>query len=539
MHFNQHFLKKAPFKHALACLAVSAAIAPLAAQAAANKPAASSSFQTQCDMADASVASPCVILDDAGRQIILRGVNARVKGIFDVNFSDGRKPLQSIVEFTKADTDAMRAMGFYFLRLPIQWSGIEPEMGKYDKAYIERIGKVLDLCHQAGIKVMLDMHQDAYSKEIGEDGAPLWAIVPAPEKRNPGGKFMDELIFMRLSAQTQKAFGSFWKNTPVNGKGLQDSFLDSMMQVVERYKDHPALVGMEIFNEPWLDHINGLLGEMEEAKVPGLSQQLLLDFYAKAMPRMAQASPDKLIFFEPDVAKNYPHALPADAPSVNKPYGAIVPSPIPWKSDKTVYAPHFYVESFFLPGDQVDGFPKLKADDPEIDLNMRNSVAEARAYQAPLMIGEFGFTDKSPKYGEVLNKLMGFADQHAAHTAQWVWKENSQDSWGFYDFKNNKPILREKTAKQTARAYPQAISGRILSTTFNPANYELKVAYRYLETKAPHSLFVPIKYAYKNGYTVTCDGQPVKPTAADAFGQIQVECGKEIGKTYTLKVVAR
>ena len=539
MHSNYNSLKQFPLRSALVCLAVSAAMVPIAAQAQANKLAATSSFQTQCDMADASLASPCAILDEAGRQIILRGVNARVKGVFDVNFTDGRKPLQSILEFTKADTDAMRAMGFYFLRLPIQWSGIEPEMGKYDKAYIERIGKVLDLCHQAGIKVMLDMHQDAYSKEIGEDGAPLWAIVPAPEKRNPGGKFMDELIFMRLSAQTQKAFASFWKNTPVNGKGLQDSFLDSMMQVLERYKDHPAMVGMEIFNEPWLDHINGVLGEMEEAKVPGLSQQLLIDFYAKAMPRMAQAAPNKLIFFEPDVAKNYPHVLPADAPSENKPYGAIVPSPIPWNTAQTVYAPHFYVESFFLPGDQVDGFPNLKADDPNIDLNMRNSVAEAKAYQAPLMIGEFGFTDKSPKYGEVLNKLMGFADQHAAHTAQWVWKESSQDSWGFYDFKNNKPILREKTAKQTARAYPLAISGRILSTTFNPANYELQVAYRYLDTKAPHSLFVPIKFAYKKGYTVTCDGQPVKPTAADAFGQIKVECGKEIGKTYTLKVLAR
>ena len=114
----------------------------------------------------------------------------------------------------------------------------------------------------------------------------------------------------------------------------------------------------------------------------------------------------------------------------------------------------------------------------------------------------------------------------------------SQDSWGFYDFKNGKPVLRENTAKLTARAYPQAISGRILNTSFNPTNYELNVSFRYLETKAPHSLFLPIKYGYKKGYSVTCDGTPVKPTSSDAYGQIQVECGKEIGKTYTLKVVA-
>ena len=538
MQSKKQTLTKHPLKHAALCVAVAATLAPFAAQSAAKKPAASSSYLTQCEQADTGLASSCAIVDEAGRQIILRGINARVKGIFDVNFDDGRKPLQPIAEFTKADTDALRQMGFYFLRLPIQWSGIEPAMGKYDKAYIDRIGTVLDLCHKAGIRVMLDMHQDAYSKEIGEDGAPLWAIVPPPEKRNEGGKLKEMVVEMRLSKQTQKAFASFWKNTPVNGKGLQDSFLDSMMQVLTRYKDHPALVGMEVFNEPWLEHVNGVLKELGEPIEPTLSLDMLNTFYAKAMPRMAQVAPKKLIFFEPDVVKNYPHVLPADAPTNTKPYAAVVPSPVPWATAQTVYAPHLYVESFFMPGDEVDGFPKLRADDPDIDLNMRNSVAEAKAYKAPLMIGEFGFTDKSPKYGEVIHKLMGLADQHAAHTAQWVWKENSQDSWGFYDFKNGKPVLREKAAKATARAYPQAISGRIVSTTFDPASYELKVAFRYLDTKTPHTLFLPLKYGYKKGYAVTCDGQPVKATPTDAFGQIQAECGKEIGKTYTLKVIA-
>jgi endoglycosylceramidase len=500
--------------------------------------AATSSFYTECNFEDSSLATPCAVVDDKGRQIILRGVNARVQGVFDVNFSDGRKPLQFIPPFGKEDTKAMRELGFYFLRLPIQWSGIEPEMGQYDKKYIERIGKILDLCHEAGIKVMLDMHQDAYSKEIGEDGAPLWAIVPPPEKRNEGGKFMEDLFFMRLSKQTQNAFASFWKNTPVNGKGLQDSFIDAMIQVVERYKDHPALVGMEIFNEPWLDHINSLLADMGEQQIPGLSPQLLMDFYTKAMPRMANAAPKKLIFFEPDVAKNFPHAFSEAQNEVNKPYGAFIPSPIPWKTAQTVYAPHFYIESFFLPGDQVDGFPKLRVDDPDITLNMANSVAEAKAYQAPLMIGEFGFTHKTAQYGAIMDKLMGLMDQHAAHSAQWVWKEASQDSWGFYDFKNGKPVLREKTARATARAYPQAISGRILRTQFDPATYALNVSFKYRDTQAPHTLFVPVKFGYKKGYTVTCDGQPVKPLSADAYGQIQVACGKENGKTYTLGVVA-
>jgi len=494
-------------------------------------------FSSQCDDSR-DAASPCAILDAAGREILLRGVNARIQGIFDVDFTDGRQPLEPIAEFGVADTEAMRRIGFNFLRVPIQWSGIEPEMGKYDAAYVERIGKVLDIAQKAGIHVMLDMHQDAFSKEIGEDGAPLWAIVPPPEKRNPGGHLTD-LLAMRLDKQTQKAFASFWKNHPIEGKGLQDRFLDAMLNVVTRYKDHPALVGMEIFNEPWLLHLNSVLTAYEEPADPSLNLDLLHSFYARAMPRMAAAAPNKLIFFEPDVVKNFPHVIPPDAPTTLKPYAATVPSPLPWKSAQTVYAPHFYVGAFFDPGSPGEGFPNLKADNPDIDLNMANSVAEAKAFKAPLLLGEFGFTDKTANYAKILDKLLGLADKHAAHTAQWVWKENSQDAWGFYDFKDGKPILRENTARATARAYPRAISGRIQAIHFNPATYELNVAFRYKATGAPHVLSLPVAYGYPKGYTVTCDGKKVATKAKDAFGQVEVSCGNKDGQSYKLHVVAK
>ena len=63
------------------------------------------------------------LVDGHGREITLRGVNARVAGIFDVTFDDGRLPLEPIPTFDAGDADRMRDLGFDLLRLAINWSG--------------------------------------------------------------------------------------------------------------------------------------------------------------------------------------------------------------------------------------------------------------------------------------------------------------------------------------------------------------------------------------------------------------------------------
>lgn len=88
-----------------------------------------------------------------GREITLRGVNTRVQGVFDVTFDDGRLP-----------------------RLPINWSALEPAPGRYDRDYLARIAAVVTLCQRHGILVRIDFHQDAFAKEIGQDGAPRWVL---------------------------------------------------------------------------------------------------------------------------------------------------------------------------------------------------------------------------------------------------------------------------------------------------------------------------------------------------------------------------
>src|SRR5678816_3165073 len=122
-----------------------------------------------------------MLRDQDGRALLFRGVNARVDGVFDVGFSDGRAPREVIPGFGAADVQALADAGFTLLRLPVSWSGLEPAPGQYSTDYLDRVAAVVELLRGSGVLALLDLHQDGWSKELCEDGAPLWAIEPPPD----------------------------------------------------------------------------------------------------------------------------------------------------------------------------------------------------------------------------------------------------------------------------------------------------------------------------------------------------------------------
>ena len=67
----------------------------------------------------------------------------------------------------------MRALGFDNLRLPVSWSLLEPTPGQLDRTYLERIAQVVGWAKAQGIWVVIDLHQDAWSKyDYTPDGQP-------------------------------------------------------------------------------------------------------------------------------------------------------------------------------------------------------------------------------------------------------------------------------------------------------------------------------------------------------------------------------
>ena len=291
--------------------------------------------------------------DGAGKVVILRGVNARIEGVFDVTFDDGRVALESLPELTAEDCRRMRALGFNLLRLPINWSGIEPQQGEYDQAYLAAVDAAVACAADAGLFVLVDLHQDAYSKEIGEDGAPLWAIVPPPEELLEGP--LEDLAERRVSDQVEKAFASFFD--PTDAAGLQLAFIAVLELVAARYADNPAVVGFEIFNEP-------VIGADE-----------LDPFHFAAAAAIRAAAPAKLIFFEPPTIRNFIDYQPLAAAA--------------FPVTGAVYSPHIY--TFVFTGDGLEDVTKA-----DLRPSVEAARAEAEAWATPLFVGEWGIGPDAP-----------------------------------------------------------------------------------------------------------------------------------------------
>lgn len=61
----------------------------------------------------------------------------------------------------------MRQLGLQVVRLELSWSLLEPRPGVYDQAYLARIEQVVGWAAEEGVYVLLDMHQNAYSRYVG------------------------------------------------------------------------------------------------------------------------------------------------------------------------------------------------------------------------------------------------------------------------------------------------------------------------------------------------------------------------------------
>jgi endoglycosylceramidase len=429
------------------------------------------------------------LVDTEGRVIFLHGVNARVNGVFDVTFDDGRKELEPIPVFTADDAAAMRAMGLDALRLPINWSGLEPTADKgFDEAYLDRVAAIVTLCSAAKIKVLVDFHQDAYSKEIGEDGAPLWAIKPPPSKLLEGP--LTDLGSRRTSGQVLQAFSTFFGDTG-DGAALRTRFAAAVGHVTARFKGDDAVIGIEIMNEPLAD---------ETAQLVRLHDEVIKAIRA--------ADPGRLAFFEPDAQRNLFDHAPLAARD-------------PWPG--TVYAPHVYTLAFTGSDEQHQQMTRAT-----LEPSNKAARAEARSWNAPLAITEFGYDPAGIQADNYLAWQLELEDKYQASGFYWVWKEDSQGAWGLFDHDAAKSTwtMRDHVRKALSRVTPEAIAGwpESFGHDREKKHFELKFTGDPAIT-APSRIFVPAAADFAASFEVTCDGKAITTPRDAATGIVEVPCG--------------
>ena len=377
----------------------------------------------------------------------------------------------------QSDLAQMAAFGFNSLRLPLSWSLLEPERGRFNQTYVDRAAQVVDWARARGIYVIIDMHQNAYSRYVGpgkgvdlsaNSGAPAWATLT---DGLPSGLFIKNQ--REANGAVFEAFSNFWYNRG----GIQDEYIAAVSFLAKRFKDESAVAGYSVFNEP----------QPGWNLPPGFEDLLLFPFYRRVIDAVTGAHDGlpcptgifmpapcgyadagvhdrrHLFFLEPGLLRqmtDFPTHLGLPVSS----YPNLV-------FDIHAYTHGFTVEAL-LPGNHDPS----KATYPWGGYDQTYSLGwrEAKVMGAALFVSEFG---NDPKYDSLLLARQTLEqEKYNVGFAFWTWKENSGVGWGMFDpaKKDVSPMqssgcLRVARERLLARVYPRASSDPELAYHYDPA----------------------------------------------------------------------
>ncbi len=180
------------------------------------------------------------LLDGQGRVRIDHGVNMVYK-------QGSYEPANT--GFGADDARFLRRNGFTTVRLGLIWKAVEPQPGKYDDAYLDRVAHTVAVLQRHGIVTLLDFHQDLYHERFQGEGAPDWAVQDDGLPAQPQLGFPANYFAM---AAMWRAYDHFWANDPgPGGVGLQDRYAAAWAHVAERFRRVRGVQGYDIFNEPF------------------------------------------------------------------------------------------------------------------------------------------------------------------------------------------------------------------------------------------------------------------------------------------------
>ena len=176
--------------------------------------------------------------------------------------------------------DKLKSWGLTFIRLVVTWEAIEHAgPGIYDEAYLDYLEGVLLAAEKKGISILIDPHQDVWSRWTGGDGAPAWtleklgfdldrldaagaAITEQGYSENHNGKPYPQMRwpvnYSLYAAATMFSvfFGSnvFAPKLSIEGKSaqdyLQEKYVNAFCRCFARLRHCKAISAWGVMNEP-------------------------------------------------------------------------------------------------------------------------------------------------------------------------------------------------------------------------------------------------------------------------------------------------
>ena len=390
-------------------------------------------------------ADPLWVTDPRGRVLILRGVNV------DLGAKSGQVPAVTAADARRIGHD----WGFNFVRLLMTWEAVMPQAGVVDHAYLDALAGKVDLLWAEGVHVMLDMHQDVWARRFCCDGAPEWAI------RDDGQPFTLQPLWFANYFQpaVKRCFDNFWAGDAGAHADLQQQFRAAWVAVATRFRDHPGVIGYDLFNEPSpgsKTDVGELLGRPNvSGPDPGFDRDELFPLYQRVLEDLRTVDADHWVFVEPRYG----------APGNGLPsYHDAMHDPRPGAA-RVVYAPHLYSLAYER--------------DQKYDPARETAVAAWEAarnielIRAPmaLILGEWGFDWTFPGAELYGRAVLDMADRMRAGWAYWSY---APGTWGLW---NDDGTERLPAADAIVRPYPRAVPGVPTSFGFDADTHVFRLTF--------------------------------------------------------------
>ncbi|HBP23839.1 MAG TPA: hypothetical protein DEA08_39435 [Planctomycetes bacterium] len=460
------------------------------------------------------------LVDPQGRQVLLRGVNA------------GSKQAPFLPPHSAAEVAALgSASGPNLVRLYVAWRAISPRPNAFDAAYLRAVRERAQAWSDAGVQVLIDMHQDVWGGPVTGHGAPDWATLGRGSFDLPASAPWQARY---AEPRVWKSFEALWSNQPVGGRGLADRYADAWVALAGELRGVERLVGYDLINEPFLGReVLAALEDLLEASVrPGLvasaragarsAKRGLIHAFAEGLRggplrtlraahaggrafgaglktdllaelerlardprshhRLLRALGDVNAGFEARLSAFYARvgarirAVDPDTPIWIEPMALVgvgVPCRMPRPAlGNLVYAPHLY-DAFVDSGAGFDG------ELGRVRETLRGHRLAATRLRAPLVIGEWGHLDTLPAGAgrdAYARGVIGELDRYALGAAYW----------------EHRPGAPQRDLDLVLPPYPRRVAGRLLGGGgWDPASQTLTLRFLPAASAAPTVVAAP------------------------------------------------
>jgi endoglycosylceramidase len=437
--------------------------------------------------------------------------------------------------FTAGDARRLAGLGFNSVRLGVIWEGLEPghagalpnqpvycaphrhgtrfpALGKanpYDPAtvrsYLRRTDRIVSLLAHVGIRVIIDMHQDAWGSSFGYalgatpwngEGAPPWATctnrVPFVAPVGWGSAYESPAV--------DTAIHHFWANN-VRGD-LQGQFARVWAAVARHYRGDADVLGYDVINEPNDFYTKSFDPELQcDYGGPRHEPRSCRQSRPDALPNgligtIESADPTHVVLFEPSGSTDF------GAPET---IGIREPLRFP----RLALAFHVYGN----PGPQL----ALTAEE-------RFHTRTEQPGGPPSIMDEFGASNNGPATAALVS-LAGALNLSWSYWAAFQFDDpTAGDAYeGLLDQVTRKPYPAQAHAMVVP--YPWATAGTPGASAFDARTGRYTYRYRVLRTiHAPTEIVLP-RYVYPRGYRVRADGAKVVSRPNSRMLRLVVEPG--------------